>query len=193
MKKNIIMLSFVLLTSCVFAQTTQQEALDKLKNKHYMLGCTPVNFSLKEPLRGGFNYAAFNNEVEIMELEKRAGLDITTCGEGLPYNLIMHKSYKALDFLFKNGYDVNKIYLDHSYLTFAIYRKNADAVKVLIDNGVDVNLIAKGKHPLHSAIKKNNFDIVELLVNAGAKSDDKTLKLANKAKDKRIKNLFENN
>ena len=171
-------------------EITQQEAKEKLKEKGYLYGCNPANWSLVEPVRGGYNWAAMHNEVEIMELEKKAGLDIATCGNGVVYNVIMFKKDDALDFMLKNGLNPNTIYIDHSYLTFAIYRKNANAVKILIDNGADVNLIAKGKNPLNAAIKKKDAEIVKLLLDAGAKPNDKTLKLVEKTKNSEIKQMF---
>ena len=189
MKK--LLVSFILLTTLCSVYAYEKNIYkEELKERGWLYGCTPANWSLAEPERGGFNVAVMNGEVEIMDLEVKAGLDITKCGENLPNLATWKKQPEALDFLLKNGFNPNKIYLDHSYLTFAIYRKNLEAVQVLIDNGADVNLIAKGKHPLNSAIKKKQPEIVKMLLNAGAKPNEKTTKLVDKSKNEDIKNLF---
>ena len=189
MKK--LLVSFILLASLCSVYAYEKNIYkEELKERGWLYGCTPVNMSLSEPVRGGFNFAVMNGEVEIMDLEVKAGLNITKCGESLPNMEIRKKQPEALDFLLKNGFNPNKIYLDHSYLTFAIYKKNPEAVQILIDNGADVNLIAKGKHPLNSAIKKKQPEIVKMLLNAGAKPNEETTKLVDKSKNEDIKNLF---
>jgi len=189
MKK--LLICFILLASLCSVYAYEKNIYkEELKERGWLYGCTPANMSLAEPIRGGFNFAVMNGETEIMDLEVKAGLDITKCGDSLPNMAIWKKQPEALDLLLKNGFNPNKIYIDHSYLTFAIYRKNPEAVQVLIDNGADVNLIAKGKHPLNSAIKKKQPEIVKMLLNAGAKPDEKTIKLVDKSKNDDIKNLF---
>lgn len=191
MKRFLIILCALLVASPVLAEMTQQQAKEELKDKGFLYGCTPANWSLVEPFRGGFNWAAMHDNIEIMQLEKQAGLDITTCGRAVGLQTIMFKKDNALDFLLKNGYNPNQLVSDHSYLTFAIYRKNLNAVKILIDNGADVNLVGKGKHPLNSAIKKNQPEIVKMLLDAGAKPNEKTENLIKKTKNQQIKNYFE--
>ena len=192
MKRFLIILSVLIISTPVFAEMTQQQAKEALKDKGFLYGCTPANWSLAEPVRGGFTWAVMHGDVDVMELEKQAGLDITTCGKNMPFVSIFEKQPKALDFLLKNGYDVNTAYLDHSYLTFAIYRKNPEAVKVLIDNGVNVNMEWKNKNPLNAAIKKKQPEIVKMLLDAGAKPNEKTKKLIQNTKNQQIKSYFEN-
>lgn len=190
MKKLVLCLTILLLSVPVMAEMTQQEAKEALKDKGYLYGCTPANWSLVEPVRGGFNWAALHNEVDIMDLEVKAGLDITTCGRAVGLQTIMFKKTEALDFLLHYGYNPNQLVSDHSYLTFAIYRKNPQAVKILIENGADVNMLGKGKHPLNSAIKKKQPEIVKMLLDAGAKPNEKTAKLVKKTKNQEIKSYF---
>lgn len=191
MKKLLLFFILVASLSSVYAYEKNIYKAE-LKERGWLYGCTPANMSLTEPVRGGFNWAVMHGETEIMDLEVKAGLDITKCGKNLPNLAIWKKQPEALDFLLKNGFDPNEIGIDHSNLTFAIYRKNPEAVQVLIDNGADVNLIAKGKHPLNSAIKKKQPEIVKMLLKAGAKQNDETKKLVAKSKNEEIKSLFDN-
>lgn len=192
MKRYIIIAILISCISSVIAMEANNYK-QELHERGWLYGCTPVNWSLVEPERGGFNYAVMNGEVEIMDLEVKAGLDITSCGDNLPLIAIWKKQDEALDFLFKNGFNPNKVVIDHSYLTFAIYRKNPNAVQILIDNGVNVNQVAKGKNPLNSAIKKKQPEIVKMLLNAGAIPNETTKKLVTKTKNEEIKVLFNNN
>ena len=162
----------------------------ELLNRGWLYGCIPPNWSLSEPVRGGFDLAATKNRIDIMELEVKAGLNPIDCGYGSINMAIMHNKYHPLDFLLKHGFKANDIYIDHSLLTFAIYRKKPDCVKVLIEHGADVNMVAKGKHPLNSAIKKNNTEVVKLLLDAGAVPNDKTYKLIKRSNNPEIKKLF---
>ena len=191
MKKFLI--SLVLLTSVlsVYAiDMTTQQAKEELKDKGYLYGCTPVNWSLTEPVRGGFNWAAMHNEVNIMELEVKAGLDITSCGKNLPVYLIIKNKPEALDFLLKNGYNANTTVQGYSYLNLATYYKKPEMAKVIIENGADVNLTTKHMNPLNYAIKKKQTEIVEMLLKAGAKPNENTNKLIEKTKNDDIKELF---
>lgn len=190
--KKLLLLFFILIVSLGSVYAYEKNIYrEELKERGWLYGCAPANWSLAEPSRGGFNWAVMHGETEFMDLEVKAGLDITQCGKNLPNLATWKNQLEALDFLLKNGFNPNEIYLDHSYLTFAIFRKNPDAVKVLIDNGADVNLVAKGKHPLNSAIKKKQPEIVEMLLKAGAKPNDETIKLVAKTKNEEIKILFE--
>ena len=169
---------------------TQEDYKQELLDKGYLFGCAPMNWSLLEPIRGGFNYAIQKNRVDIMELEVKAGLNPVSCGNGVVNMAIMLKKNEPLNFLLKNGFNANTQYLDHSFLTFAIYRKNADAVKILLENGADPNLNHGSKNPLNAAIKKKQPEIVKILLNSGAKPNEKTLKLVEKTKIQEIKDLF---
>ena len=191
MKKILLVLILIASLGSVYAYE-KNVYKEELKERGWLYGCNPANMSLTEPVRGGFNWAVMHGETEIMDLEVKAGLDITQCGKNLPNMATWKNQPEALDFLLKNGFNPNEIHIDHSYLTFAIFRKNPEAVKVLIDNGADVNLVAKGKYPLNSAIKKKQPEIVEMLLKAGAKPNDETTKLIAKTKNEEIKNLFEN-
>lgn len=193
MKK--LLIGLVLLTSIVAvyaADMTKQQAKEELKDKGYLFGCTPVNMSLAEPFRGGFNWAAMHNNVEIMDLEVKAGLDITSCGKNLPAIVISKNHAEALDFMLKNGYKADMTIQGYSLLNLATHYKNADVAKVIIDNGADVNLTTKGINPLNYAIKKKQAEIVKMLLDAGATTNEKTVKLVQKTKCQEIKELLSN-
>lgn len=191
MKKIIITASVLFISMAAFAvNKSQEDYKQELLDKGYLFGCAPANWSLIEPIRGGFNYAVQKDRVDIMELEVKAGLDPVSCGNGVVNMAIMLKKNAPLEFLLKNGFNPNTQYLDHSFLTFAIYRKNAEAVKILLDNGADPNLNHGKKNPLNSAIKKKQPEIVEMLLVSGAKPNDKTFELIEKTKNQEIKDLF---
>lgn len=191
MKKLIITACVLFISMAAFAVTKSQEDYkQELLDKGYLFGCAPANWSLIEPIRGGFNYAVQKDRVDIMELEVKAGLDPVSCGNGIVYTAIFYRKNDPLNFLLNNGFNANTQHLDHSFLTFAIYRKNADAVKILLDNGADPNLNHGKKNPLNSAIKKKQPEIVKMLLAAGAKPNDKTLKLIKRTKNNEIKELF---
>ena len=162
----------------------------ELLNRGWLYGCAPPNWSLSEPVRGGFNIAVLKNRVDIMELEVKAGLNPVDCGHNALSSAIMYNHTEAVDFLLNHGFQPNEISIDHSFLTFAIYRKKPECVKVLIEHGADVNMVAKGKHPLNSAIKKNNAEVVKLLLDAGALPNDKSYKLIKRSNNQKIKQLF---
>lgn len=192
MKKLVLCLAMLLLAAPVIAEMTQQEAKDLLKEKGYMYGCTPLNWSLVEPERGGFNWAVQKGNIEVMQLEKQAGLDITSCGKSMPLLAMFKNQPQALDFLLKNGYDVNTMVTKNaSYLYAATFYKKPECVKVLLDNGIDPNLGNKEFYPLNYAIKKNQPEIVKMLLDAGAKPNEKTQKLVDKTKNQEIKSYFE--
>lgn len=136
MKKLIV--SLLVLCSFGFAyayEKTQEDYKQELSEKGYLYGCAPANWSLVNPIRGGFNYAAIKGKIDIMELEKKAGLDITSCGDALP-TLTIHKNQpESLEYLLKNGYNANDKGLGMTYLNYAVYTKKADMVKILLDNG----------------------------------------------------------
>lgn len=191
MKKVLLILSLIIVSvASVYALEQKQDYLQELKDLGYMYGCTPVNWSLAEPVRGGFNWAAMHGNLEVMDLEVKAGLDITSCGKTLPLYLASKNQNKAFEFLFKNGYNPNGIYNGLSYLIMTEYYRNPEAVKILIENGADVNMETKGYNPLNYAIKRKNAEIVEMLINAGAKPNEKTKKLVQKTKNQEIKELL---
>ena len=191
MKKFLIIFAVLLTSLSVYAATkTQEDYKQELLDKGYLFGCTPANWSLIEPLRGGFNYAVQKGRVDIMELEVKAGLNPVSCGNRVVNMAIFFKKNNSLEFLLKNGFNANTQYLDHSFLTFAIYRKNPEAVRILLDNGADPNLNHGKKNPLNSAIKKKQPEIVKMLLDSGAKPNDKTFKLIEKTKNQEIKDLF---
>lgn len=191
MKKLFICLALLISVASVYAiDTTRQQAIEELKDKGYLYGCNPANWSLSEPVRGGFIRAAMRNEVDVMQLQVKAGLDITSCGKNLPAYLIMKNKPEALDFMLKNGYNANNTIQGYSYLNLATHYKKPQMARVIIDNGADVNLITKNIHPLNYAIKKKQAEIVEMLLNAGATENEKTEQLVAKTKDEDIKQLF---
>ncbi len=192
MKKLLVCLAMLLLATPVFANITEQEAKEALKDKGYLYGCTPLNWSIVEPVRGGFNYAVTKGNLEVMQLEKQAGLDITKCGNSLP-NIAMWKNQPdALDFLLKNGYDANTITRGVSYIDVAIFYKKPESVKVLLNNGANPNLGDKGYYPINYAIKKKQPEVVKMLLDAGAIPNEKTKKLVEKTKNQQIKSYFNN-
>ena len=177
--------------SAYAVSNTQEEYKKELLDKGYLYGCAPANWSLLEPIRGGFNYAVRKNRVDIMNLEIKAGLDPLSCANSNGFNAITAKSYEALDSLLKYGYNPNDIFLGNTYLTYAILRKDSKAVEVLIQNNVDVNFSPSNKvYPLNMAIKKKQPEIVGMLLKAGAKPNNETLKLVEKTKNQEIKDLF---
>lgn len=190
--KKFLIISAILLTSLsVYAATkTQEDYKQDLLDKGYLFGCTPANWSLIEPLRGGFNYAVQSGRVDIMELEVKAGLNPVSCGNSVVNMAIFFKKNNSLEFLLKNGFNANTQHLDHSFLTFAIYRKNPEAVRILLYNGADPNLNHGKKNPLNSAIKKKQPEIIKMLLDSGAKPNDKTFELIEKTKNQEIKDLF---
>lgn len=185
-----LLLVLTFATNVIASDNSQEYYKQELLDKGYLFGCAPANWSLVEPIRGGFNYAIMKNRVDIMELEVKAGLNPVDCGKNAVNAAIMYKKSAPLDFLLKNGFSADTVGIDHSFLTFAIYRKNLDAVRILIENGADVNMVAKGKHPLNSAIKKKQPEIVKMLLDAGAKPNNKTFELVRKSKSPEIKNMF---
>jgi len=178
--KKILTFCFLMITmSPVFA-----DGIKELRENGWHYGCNSF-------LRGGFNFAAINGETEIMDLEVKAGLDITKCGNYMPAVLIKKNQKESLDFLFKNGYDVNGEYLGFSNLLIAIFYKRPEMVDVIIKNGADVNKLSKKYTPLNYAVKQKQPEIAKMLLNAGAKPDAKTNTLIKKTKNKEIKALFE--
>lgn len=190
MKKTLLVLCLIATSLGVYALQTKEDYKQELNDLGFMYGCAPANWSLSEPYRGGFSIAAMKGRVDVMELEVKAGLDITSCGKNLPVVLIQKKQPEALDFLLKNGYSANGTLQGYSYLLLAEHYKDVDMVKTIIDNGADVNLVTKGYVPLNYAIKKGNAEIVEMLIKAGAKPDEKTKKLVAKTKNEQIKELL---
>ena len=191
MKKFLLILSILICGMSVFAgEKTRQDYIEELKEMGYLYGCTPANWSLAEPVRGGFNWAAMHGNLEIMDLEVKAGLNINSCGDVLPLILIQKKQIEALDFLFKNGYNPDGTFQGYTYLFFAEHYKDVDAVNVIVDNGADVNIEKKGYNHLNYSIKKKNAEIVEILLKAGAKPNEKTKKLVEKTKNQEIKELL---
>lgn len=191
MKKTLIILA--LLASVVSAYAVEHSKdyyKQELKERGYLYGCNPVNMSITEPVRGGFNYAAMNGEIDIMELQVKAGLDVTSCGKNLPVIVMAKNQPEAFDFLIKNGYSVDSYLQGYSYLILAEHYKSPEIVQILIDNGVDVNKECKGYTPLNYAIKKKSAEMVEMLVKAGAKPNEKTKKLVAKTKVEEIKELL---
>ena len=196
MKRFFVLFIIVLLgTSALAAKyyvddQTHEFYKRELLNRGWLYGCAPPNWSLSEPVRFGFNGAVDKGRLDIMELEVKAGLNPVDCGGGVMGMAIMKNRLKSLEFLLNHGFNANDISIDHSFLTFAIYRKKPDCVRVLIEHGADVNMVAKGKHPLNSAIKKNNAEVVKLLLDAGALPNDKTYKLIKRSNNQKIKQLF---
>lgn len=191
MKKLLVGLMLLTSVTAVCAvEMSRDDYKQELRDKGYLYGCTPVNMSLTEPIRGGFNWAAMHGELDIMELQVKAGLNVKTCGKTLPLYLVSKKQNEAFEFLLKNGYDANGTYNGLSYLIMAEHYKNPKAVEILINNGADVNLETKGYAPLNYAIKKKSPEMVEMLVKAGAKPNEKTKKLLEKTKNEEIKNLI---
>lgn len=192
MKKYIILFLLLVLTlSILAADLSQQEAKEALEEKGWMYGCLPVNWSLTQPERGGFQYAVMKGRVDIMELEKQAGLEITKCSKNLPVMAIFKNQPEALDFLLKNGFGVNDKYSGVSLLAFAISMKKDESVEVLLKNGANPNLETKGNYPLNLAIKKKLPIVVKMLLEAGAVPNSKTTKLLSKCKNEQIKSYFE--
>lgn len=195
MKKSLLVLLLLSSITAVCAtELTKADYKQELKERGYLFGCTPVNWSVTEPVRGGFNYAAMNGEVDIMELEVKAGLDIKQCGKNLPLVLIQKHQYEALDFILKNGYSANHTIMNIPLLSFASQYKDPEIAKILIDNGADVSIqtTSLDYYPLNFAILRKQPEIVEILVNAGAKPNTKTKKLVDKTKNEEIKKVFEN-
>ena len=191
--KKFLIISVVLLTglSVYAASKTQEDYKQELLDKGYLFGCAPANWSLIEPIRGGFNYAVQKNRIDIMELEVKAGLDPLSCSNMNGFNAITTKSYEALDTLLKYGYNPNDIILGNTYLTYAIYKKDAEAIEILIKHKADVNFAPSDSgYPLNIAIKKKQPKIVKMLLAAGAKPNAKTFKLIEKTKNQEIKDLF---
>lgn len=190
MKKTLLVLCIIATTLGVYALSSKDDYKQELKDLGYLYGCTPANWSVAEPYRGGFNIAAMKGRLDVMDLQVKAGLDITSCGKNLPVILIQKKQTDAFDFLLKHGYSANGTLQGYSYLILAEHYKNADIVKSIIDNGGDVNLVSKGYLPLNYAIKKGNAEIVEMLLKAGAEPNEKTKKMVKKSKNENIKKLF---
>ena len=192
MRKLLIFLSILCISTAAFAiNKTQEDYKQELLDKGYLFGCAPANWSLIEPIRGGFNYAVVKNRTDIMELEVKAGLNPLSCSKYNGINAITKKSDDALAFLLKHGYDPDTYVTGFSYLTYAINRKNVNAVKILVDNGASVNTYKnEGYNPLNTAIKKKQPEIVKILLDAGAKPNEETIKLVKKTKCQQIKQLF---
>ena len=105
--KSFFIFLLLIINSNFVIATEKIDYKQELLDRGWLYGCTPANWKITEPLRGGFNYAAMHNELEIMELEVKAGLDITQCGASLPITLMYKKQNQALDFLMNNGYKPN--------------------------------------------------------------------------------------
>lgn len=198
MKKFLIVLLLATISFPVFAETaynvdeaTHQKYKQELLDKGYLYGFNPWNWSLIEPVRGGFNRAVMKNRVDIMELEVKAGLNVKAASPALIPYTIMHNLTAPLNFLLTHGFSANGEYGGYSYLIGGINYKKPECVKVLIDNGADVNLYNKKRYPLNYAIKKNQPTIAKMLLDAGAKPNDETYKLVEKSKNQEIKALFQ--
>lgn len=193
--KKVILGLFLLssITAVCATELTKTDYKQELKDKGYLYGCTPVNWSMTEPVRGGFNWAAMHGETDIMELEIKAGLDITQCGKNLPLILMQKHQYEAFDFILKNGYNANHTIMNIPLLSFASQYKDPELAKILIENGADVNIEARSDlyYPLNFAIYMKQPKIVEMLIAAGAKPNAKTKKFVDKTKNEQIKRAFE--
>lgn len=191
MKKTLIVLALLATAITAYAvENSKKYYIQELKERGYLYGCNPINKSITEPIRGGFNYAAMNGETDIMELQVKAGLDITSCGKNLPVVLMFKNQPEAFEFLIKNGYSAEGSLQGYSYLILAEHYKSPEIVQILIDNGADVNKESKGYTPLNYAIKKKNAEMVEMLIKAGAEPNEKTKKLVEKTKVEEIKELL---
>lgn len=125
------------------------------------------------------NYTALYNALklekyEIADLLIKNGVDVnkpTSNGEQIVFRLIRNNCIKQLEFLLKNGLDLN-VCSNDSYndlpIGAAVKYEKIDIVKLFIENGADINKCNKnGKSTLILAIH-NSRQIFKLLIEHGA-------------------------
>lgn len=140
----------------------------------------------------GFCTACQNGEKYLAECYINGGFDVNqTCCLCTPLLLAVYRNQpKVVELLLQNGANPDLKCPDGTPLYMAIYKKHTKCVDILIKYNADVNLVCKNKTPLNFAIKKGDAKIVKSLLEAGAKPDEKTLKLVNKTKNQEIKQIF---
>lgn len=189
MKKILISLMVIFVfSSVVFAEEVKDEIYYKQQIQNQKM---PLNNS-------GFYTAVKSGNNYLVENYIKAGFDVNAKILGVPISIyaISNKNPRVLDQLLKAHADPNVEYCGYTLLGYALSEpQNLEMVSIIINNGADVNRIFLKETPLNYAIKRKQIQNVELLLKAGAKPDDMTDKLVNKAKNARLKELiyeFEN-
>lgn len=192
MKKILLIAFALLLTNTVFAYEVPKN------EEYYKSQIQNQRFLYNES--GMFNAVTKKNS-DVVEMFLKAGFNPNATFTGTP--VVMHalfiRDIKSFDILLQYGANpetsVPALWVatkPQNLLSFAIKRKSSEAVKSLIKHKVDVNKSFNGKTPLNYAISTKQPIIVEMLLKAGAKPDEKSLKMVNKSKDEYLKDLFKN-
>ena len=190
MKKLILIVLSLFLTNISFAYEVQKN------ENYYKSQIQNQRFLYNE---SGMVNAITKKNSNVLEMFLKAGFSPNTKYSGTPiimYALFMN-DIKSFDILLEAGANpetqVPALFVSakpQNLLSFAIKKRSSEAVKSLINHNVDVNKVFNGQTALNYALKTKQTIIVELLLKAGAKPDNKSLKIVNKTKDEYLKDLF---
>ncbi len=118
-----------------------------------------------------------NGKIDICECYLTAGMDVNSRDrDGTPMlNLaVRNDRTAAVEWLLKNGADVNVVSEDRGYspLMDAVWRGNKEIAKMLLEKKPDVNVISKeGQSMIVLAVGADNYELCKLLCENGADVD----------------------
>lgn len=147
------------------------ESLQILLHSEYKVNINHQNYRGETAV----SIAAFHNHVDILELLRKYGADLTIPRTDLDYEPIhvaaQQDSVESLEFLLKMGISPDKSTKSEykTPLHIAAAQNKLKTIMSLIRNGADINSTALYLYtPLHSAIIDGNIDTVRVLIKAGA-------------------------
>ena len=144
-----------------FLDLISYRRLSEIKNilENYEIGDYDISIGVIEAARGG--------SLDILQLIMEYGYNIQH--DAALNAAVLNEEYDTVNFLLKNGSNVNARSADGPGYPLITASKNGDLnmVMLLLNNGADVNV--RNDYPLKYAIINNHPNIVRLLLESGAK------------------------
>ncbi|RNA05881.1 ankyrin repeat [Brachionus plicatilis] len=140
--------------------------------EEYKMDCNETDLSACTP----FMYACEQQNLELLKilLDHKANLNLIN-SEGVTCMVlaIINSCPKVVDFLLKNGFDLNTRHPNCSYVTDAAYLNSKEILLLLLDAGCSADETREDENgvilnPLWAACERSNTQIVELLLQRGA-------------------------
>jgi len=156
-------------------QSIKSENLSKLLKDRYFSKSNYIAACINIYSTKSSSVAAFHNHVDILELLKKYGADLTIPRTDLDYEPIhvaaQEDSIESLEFLLKTGISPDKSTKSEckTSLHIAVEQNKLKTIVSLITNGADVNSTALYLYtPLHVAIVASSIDAARILIKSGA-------------------------